>query len=209
MGVDAYLLDAQSQNGVVIDSDGALQVCIVNRPPLTGNTVAIPFGQRFVNSAGSSDLRVNGATTPQDFYIQADDDKDSFIQSISIYLADQGATLDKFGALTALTVGLQFGYQNTDIGESIIDDEIKTNLTLIRLGQRTGAVGTGVDSYLLDINGSGADAYLPLIDLADTFGSTYGIRLRAGTSDRLFFRVNDNLSAGLDAFNIKAFGLKL
>lgn len=53
-----------------------------------------------------------------------------------------------------------------------------------------------------------ADAIIPTIDFGSIFGFTYGLRLRYGTANKLVFEINDNLSVGLDALNIIAYGFK-
>ena len=79
---------------------------------------------------------------------------------------------------------------------------------IIRLGLRTFAIGTGTDAFKADIaGGGGEDTYLPVIDLADTFGFPYGVRLVANSNDKITFTVSDNL-AGLSTFNIKGFGIQ-
>jgi len=45
------------------------------------------------------------------------------------------------------------------------------------------------------------------MDLKETFGLMYGLRLRRGTRDKLEFAVNDAL-AGLITFNIIAYGIQ-
>lgn len=44
--------------------------------------------------------------------------------------------------------------------------------------------------------------------MSDTFGMPWGIRLRAGTTDKLAFVVRDNISS-LDQFDIIAYGIKV
>lgn len=62
--------------------------------------------------------------------------------------------------------------------------------------------------FSLTFQGGGADSYLPVIDFAETFGKQWGLRLKAGSADRLVIRINDNLSAGLDTFNAIGYGTK-
>ena len=95
------------------------------------------------------------------------------------------------------------------MGESNWKFKLAKNLELIRLGQETGAVGDGTTAYRLDVSGSGADAYLPLIDLRKVFGLQWGLKLQKERNDRLSFVINDDLSAGLDVFNIRAFGMRI
>ena len=93
-------------------------------------------------------------------------------------------------------------------GEYILHDGIKTNLEFVRLGVDTGAIGTGVDAYLADVSGGGTEkSYLPVINMTQTFGMTWGLRLRKGTTDRLEFNVRDAM-AGLVTFNAIGYGIR-
>lgn len=47
-----------------------------------------------------------------------------------------------------------------------------------------------------------------IYDFAFIFGSPYGLRLRAGTNDKLIFKIRDNLSSGIDEHNAIAYGIK-
>ena len=197
-----------TDNKLKVTDEGTIGVVIHNHPPDKNDTFLIPFASDFVNSAGSADLRVNGATTPQVFSVSSQTNGDVFISSISIYIADAGARLNLFGALAALTNGVDFIYFNDSVGEITVKGGMQTNLDLIRLGQQTGAVGDGTTAYRLDVSGGGADAYLPLIDLRAVFGLQWGLKLQKERNDRISFVINDDLSAGLDVFNIRAFGIR-
>ena len=54
-----------------------------------------------------------------------------------------------------------------------------------------------------------AEGYMMAIDLENVFGLPFGLRLRAGTRDKIVFRVRDNLSSGIDEFNIVGYGTKI
>lgn len=199
------------QNGghrLSIGKEGEVPVAVHNHPYVQETQESYPFSQFFKTTAGAQDMRVDGSTTAQEFFIQSRNDVDIFIKTISVIIADATASLDKFGALTALTNGVTFGYSNGQVGDIVIKDEIKTNLDFIRLGIGTGAVGTGADAWLSDLSGVGADAYLPIIDIAKVFGYPYGIHLKKGKLDKIKFTVNDDLSTGLDQFDIIAYGIQ-
>ena len=49
---------------------------------------------------------------------------------------------------------------------------------------------------------------MPIIDMAEMFGMTFGLKLRKGTKDKITFRVKDDLT-GLSTFNIIAYGLQI
>jgi hypothetical protein len=62
---------------------------------------------------------------------------------------------------------------------------------------------------IIDLSGGGADAVIVQWDLAKIFGSPWGVKLQGGTTEKLIFRINDNLSVGIDEFNIIGHGTKV
>ena len=185
-----------------INGEGEIAVAIHTHPPTDEAVESLPLRAYFEN-AGSNDMRVNGATTPVEFSIDADGDFDRYIKTLSIKLADPSATLDKFGNLTALSNGVEFIWRSIRVGEQIIHDGIKDNLEFFRLSNG------GYVPQIIDLSGGGADAIIVYVDLAQLFGNPWGIRLEKGTTDKLLFRVNDNLSSGIVEFNIIGYGTKL
>lgn len=199
------IIEGVSGRRLELTGEGAIPVVQHNHPFVGESSESYPISLKFENS-GSNDMRVDGSTTPVEFSINASEDKHIFINCISVIIADASAVLNKFGNLTALTNGIDFVYSTSKVGEIIIRDEIKSNLDFIRLGITTGAVGGGTTAWKSDLSGGGADAYMPTIDISDMFGFIHGLHLRKGTVDRVFFRINDNLSAGLDQFDAIAYG---
>lgn len=153
---------------------------------------------------------VNGSATSQDFYIKADEEYDLYIKYISVEIGDGGTpALNKFGELTALTNGVAFYWDTQSEPEYVLHQGIKTNKEFIRLGNDTGAIGTGVNAYLADVSGGGSEkSYFPRIDFEEGYGFMYGLHLRKGTNDRLVFRVRDDLT-GLTTFNAIATGMRI
>jgi len=194
-----------------INGEGEISVTVHNHPPISETVEAQPFRQFFevdsligLSVSDKWDMREDGSTTPVEYHIRAVNNYDLFIKTLSIKLADQSAVLNKFGNLTALTNGLEFEWSSQALGTVTIHDGIKDNLEFFRLaGIHTPAI--------VDLSGSGADAIIVSVDLAYLFGTPWGIRLVKGTKERLTFRVNDNITsaAGVDEFNIIAYGTKL
>lgn len=193
-----------------IDEEGNINVVTHTHPPLNETSIAYPFRSYMKNSAGSSDMIVDGSVTPQNFYVAANSNRDIFIKCISWRLGDTGTmNLSTFGALSALTNGCELVYQNDALGEITIADQLKTNLAMVRLGTSTAPVGTGADAFLLDVQSGGAeDTYLPFMDMSQMFGFQWGLRLAKGSNDRLTFRIKDAL-AGLITFNAICYGVTL
>ena len=65
------------------------------------------------NNGTTTDMRVNGSTTPQIFYINAEPDFDIYITTVSFLIADAGASLNEFGGITALANGCRFYYDTS------------------------------------------------------------------------------------------------
>jgi hypothetical protein len=159
---------------------------------------------------GSEDMTVNGSSTSQGFWVTADDNRDTYIVTISADLGDSGSpNMNKFANLSALTNGIEVCYITEDEGDIVLHDGIKTNREFVRFGNETPSIGTGADAFLADASGGGTEkAYLPKIDTVEQFGLPFGIKLRKGTRDRLVFNVRDDLSS-VTTFNIIAYGNRL
>jgi hypothetical protein len=184
--------------------EGEIGVVVHTHPPAKESRASLPFRQYFTDdgtSAGSNDMRVNGSTTAVDFYIAAVPNEDLFIKFVSIKLADQSAVLNKFANLAALTNGVEFEWQSQEIGNLTIHDGIKDNLEFFRLSEMSPTI--------IDLSGGGADAVIVQWDLSKIFGSPWGVKLERNTTEKLIFRVNDNLSVGIDEFNIIGHGTKV
>jgi hypothetical protein len=209
--IDFRLADGRGKNNFAkVNGEGEISVVVHPHPPRDEEENALPFRARFLASAGSSDMAVDGSTTPVEFYVSANDEKDIYLKYISVTIGDNGSpALNKFGAVSELANGVKWTWDSQDEGEIILHDGIKTNLEFIRTGNDSGAVGTGADSWLSDVSGGGTEkSYLPSIDLAELFGLAYGVRLRKGTNDRMTFTVRDDVSS-LVTFNAIGYGLQL
>jgi hypothetical protein len=128
---------------------------------------------------------------------------------VSVIISDGSAVLNKFGNLNALTNGIEFEHVTNENGSIVIHDSIKTNLDFIRLGLSTPAPGDGTGAFRADVSGASGETYLPVIDFELTFGLQWGLHLRKGTNDKLVFRINDDLSTGIDQFDAIAYGVQI
>lgn len=214
-GLPVHIIDGHgSGNKLKVNGEGEIPVVIHTHPPIDEQVESFPFSQYFTDdgtSTGDNDMRVDGSSTSVPFYISAKEDKDIWIKSISIRISDAAAVLNRFGNITALTNGISWEYANNNLGEVTIQEGIKTNLDFLRIGLASAGIG-GTDAFKADLSGGGADTYLPVIDMTQTFGFSWGLRLSKGSRDRLIFRVNDNLATGapdIDQFDIIAFGVQL
>lgn len=192
------------QHRLKVLGEGEIGVVIHTHPPIKESRVGLPFRQYFTDnglSTGSNDMRVDGSSTSVEYYISADSEYEYFIKFISIKIADATAKLNEFGALAALSNGLEFEWKNKALGSFTIHDGIKDNLEFFRLSE--------MEPLIIDLSGGGADAVVVQWDLAKIFGNPWGVKLGVGSLDRLIFRVNDNLGTGIDEFNIIGHGTKI
>jgi len=200
--ITSRIIGANGQQ-LKINGEGELAVTVHTHPPVDEVTESLPLRVYFEN-ASSNDMRVNGATTPVEFSVDADSEYDKYIKTLSVKLADAGAQFNDFGSLSALTNGVEFIWRSIRVGEQIIHDGIKDNIEWFRLANIP--IST---TSIIDLSGGGADAIVIQIDLAQLFGNPWGLRLEKNTTDKLLFRINDNLSTGIDEFNIIAYGTKI
>lgn len=205
MGLFVKILDAWgSGNKLKIQPEGEVGVVVHTHPPVSESRIGLPFRQYFTldgTPTGDNDMRVNGSSTAVDFCIAANPNFDVYVKFISVKLADAGAALDEFANLSALTNGVEFEWQSQEEGVLTIHDGIKDNLEFFRM--------SSIVPSIVDLSGGGADAVIVPIDVAKMFGSPWGIKLTKGTTEKLIFRVNDNLSTGIDEFNIIGHGTKV
>lgn len=212
MGVKASIV-GDSGRSVEVYGEGYTTVAVHQHPPENESIIALPFRQYFTdngNSTGSNDMTINGSTNYTDFYITSNDNFDIYVKYVTVEIGDGGApSLNKFGSLTALTNGVAF-YWDTQVEPNYeLHEGIKTNKEFVRIGSDTAAIGSGTDAFLADVSGGGTEkSYLPSIDFKEIYGLPWGLRLRKGTTDRLIFRVQDDLT-GLSTFNAIATGTRI
>ena len=208
MSLDINIVDPQTGTSAAITSEHALCLQDTGIPPLTQIGNIIIFRQFLTTtgiSTGSNNMLVNGSSTNVDFSVNAQQKKDTFITSINFVIADMNPTLNLFGAITALTNGCKLVYEDQN-GEVIISDQLTSNWEFVRLCQGNPAFSEGVNSAFRAKNVFGTVAgYLPTLDFRATFGLRWGIRLRAGTGDKIKLVIRDDVS-GIDQFDCIAYG---
>lgn len=160
------------------------------------------------NDGTTTDMRVNGSTTPQEFYIQAEPNVDIYITTVSFIIAGPGATLNEFANLAALTNGCRFYYEDNN-GEINIGTNLVSNFEFVRLCQGNPSFGGGASAFLANNVVGTSEAFIPVFDFRN-FGFKWGLKLASSTLNRLVLEVNDNLtpSANLTGFNAIAYGFR-
>lgn len=205
MAIDINIVD--QNNRVKISEENYLLTQEHGIPPLSPKGRLVVFRQFLTDdgtTSGSTDMRVNGSTTPVEFWVPSDSTHDLYISNISFVIADASATLNTFGNITALTNGCDVEYF-ADGSTTTIGTALKSNFDFIRLCLGSPSFGDGAAAFRANNVQSTSEGYLPVLNFKQVFGFNYGIRLRPGTSDKLTVRVNDN-TTGVDAFNAIAYG---
>lgn len=190
-----------------VTSNGSLKVSDQRLPDQDDDISEIPLSGFLKDANGNFDARVNGSISPIDFYIQADQYSDIYISSLSFKIADQNAQLNNFGNIPPLTNGIQLIYFSAVTGERILADNLQTNFDIIRICQGLPAFSQGVESFRASNVIGGSEGYIPVLRITDNFGLPFGVRLKAGTFDRITIRINDDIT-GIDAFDIFYYGIQ-
>lgn len=206
--LNCHIKDPRTSNALKIENDGALNAYIIPRPPLNTDQLAVPFAEYMkLDGVGTSSFLINGSVTNRDFCIVAKE-YDVYINSLVFTITDAGAILNQFGAIAALTNGLEFYYFNQIVGKYTIESGLKSNYDMIRLANFEPAFGTAANAMQLTNVIGTSEAYVGVIDLEDIFGLQYGLRLRANSTDKIGFIVKDNIT-GIDGMDVKAYGIRV
>jgi hypothetical protein len=190
-----------------VSPEGFLYTQEAPYPPADEDTKLTVY-REFLTQNGdgtTTDMRVNGATTSEIFYINAEPNVDIYITTVSFLIADAGASLSEFGGISARTNGCRFYYEDQN-GEINIGTSLVSNFEFVRLCQGNPAFGGGSSAFLANNVVGSSEAFIPVFDFR-TFGFKWGLKLAAGTNNRLVLEINDNVS-GIDAFNAIAYGFR-
>jgi hypothetical protein len=155
---------------------------------------------------GTNEVGINFTIQPIEFQISAHADNDRYITQLSFLIEDASSTLKTFGGETALTTGCEFFYFNLN-ERVVIHEALKSNWDFLRLCIAwTPAFGDAATAYeLTNVIGT-SDALAPVFDFTKIM-PPYGLKLDAGSSQRLCLTVNDDTTA-IDNFNIIAYGFE-
>lgn len=154
--------------------------------------------------AADTDLRVNGSVNPIDAFISALDEGDLYIKTANIFIEGSGnINLSDFGDIAGgLPNGISTFIQNQGVKFPITRQPILTNSDMVRIGTLTAGLGSDESAFRLkQQQGSGDTGYNPVWDMTRLAAGTEGVRLSAGTKQRLGITINDDLRS-LVSFNI-------
>jgi hypothetical protein len=176
--------------------------------PPSGEETKITIYREFLtlnNDGTTNDMRVNGSTTSQYFWVNAEPNFDIYITTLSFLISDSGAELDEFGNLPSLTNGCRLFYEDNN-GEINVGTDLVSNFEFIRLCQGNPSFGNGGDAFRARNIVGASEGYIPVFDFRN-FGFRWGLKLKAGTNNRLAMEINDNVSS-IDGFNATAYGFR-
>jgi len=198
-----FLLADKDEQAVNVTDDHCLSVSDCGAPPF-GKQKTIIFSSKFLTSAGSDDLGINGSVTPVEFCINADENKDIYITRISFILGyGTGSNLYEFAdAGTPLTNGVKLSYFNS-FGEEVTIMNPKANYSFQRA---SGQLVTNTNWETRGFAAAGDYGYFVNINLKDIM-LPYGIKLDKGTNQKACITIRDDCRAA-DLFNCQAFGFE-
>ena len=205
--IKTHLTDGSGTKEQAFIKDNALVVTQFGCPPMIPQKNKV-FRQYLTvdgTSSGSNDMRVNGSVTNVDFWIPAHADNDRYITAVSFVIADAGAGLNEFGGVTALTNGCVFEY--TRESETVtIHNALKSNWDFVRMCMGVPAFGATTSAFIASNVVGSSEAVIPVFNFL-TLMPPYGLKLDAGTRQRLILRVRDNCST-IDGFDAIAYGFE-
>ena len=189
-----------------ISAGGAQLVSVTETPPPPVGTpnklrdLSGILGSSGLNS-GILNQRVDGSTTPQEFYVKSAKEYDLHIYSISILIADTSISSKKFGNINELSVGWDLVLREDGTESFLIEKATTCGQVLVYSGGNKFGSGNGVnkisswtdndDAFFVDI-----PIYVP-----------NGLRIGRGSENELVSVVNDNL-IGLEEFQVAIRGYK-
>ena len=155
---------------------------------------------------GTANMNVDGSATPQEFYIDPEVDHDLHFSWLELVICDGTIQNSKFGALTALTNGIDLQIKQNGNSYVSLIDKAKTVSEII-LETAMAYPFAQNDSNVNRLNDGGlTDSYFVCqIPIRDFIEGNSGLIFDAGTTDRIRVMVNDDLT-GLTEFKVKVFG---
>lgn len=208
MAVKANIEDGSGNGNLAkVSNEGFLFTQEAPFPP-SGEETKITVYREFLtlnNDGTTNDMRVDGSTTSQYFWVNAEPNFDIYITTLSFLISDAGAELDEFGNLAALTNGCRLFYEDNN-GEINIGTDLVSNFEFIRLCQGNPSFGNAADAFRARNIVGASEGYIPVFDFRN-FGFRWGLKLKAGTNNRLVMEINDNVSS-IDGFNATAYGFR-
>jgi len=132
-----------------------------------------------LKNGASAAMNINGSVTPQTFQLLADASNDSYIEEVILRMEDSKINYKDFGAISTLANGFDLKIDQGGVTKTIID-KAKTTYDLFAKAVGDFDIVAGFDS-------SNNEAILIHVPLNKAL-------LAAGTSDKIYAVVNDDLT---------------
>jgi len=211
VALKVQIVDGQRGSGAGLDigTRGFAQVSIrEGDPPPQGDVNRFRFFSQLASSAGDGtgtiEMNVDGSATPQMFTIDSVADYDIRIMKILIYIEDTTVAHATFGAIAALTNGIDISVFESG-AETFLVQGAKKFADLIQQTVCERPWGDGVLTFeLASVTGNDDAQVLPM-DIGALVPN--GLRIGRGTQDRMQVEVNDDLT-GLTHFTVRALGYR-
>lgn len=210
MARDIRLLDGfGTDNRVKISADGYLNVQMSTDPPLAQETLMTIYREFMKDSTGATSMIT--AASGAEFSVRAETGYDVYIKTLSFLMAGTGLVLDGWGggagAGTALTNGCTLYYEDEN-GIITVADQLRRNYDVIRLCLGHPTTGGAADAFVVNNTEGTSESVIPQLNFSQ-FGFKYGIKLKAGSSDKIVFKFNDSMAGeALTSMNIIAYGVR-
>jgi hypothetical protein len=210
VALDVRVVGPNGSPWEVNGGEGTGGVVVHPHPPIGEQTAATPYRAYFRDSSASSDMQVSASlTVPQFFEITPSETKDRYIKTVSLIIADAGATLSEWGNTgAALTNGCKLEWSTDDLGVVTVGDDLKTNWDFVRLSLGNPSFGDTTAAFRASNVFNVSEAYIPVLDFSLMFGLPWGLRIRAGSGDKLRFVIQDN-TTGVDQFDAIGYGIEI
>lgn len=212
MSLRVAIEDGDKNQATVID--GGLSVSVIPAPATSAKNLYLSNVQILtVNGDGiSGELNLDGSVDPIEAYVEASQNEDTYFKKLTVLISDtlggQGIVLSDFGGIPALTNGITLYIESENIKYPITPRPLKTNFEVLRLGTRSPTFGVDDTAYRIKGAKTGNDYdYFAIIDLTDMSPQGLGVRLAAGTKQRLGIIIQDDLTE-LSAFEIVSLGYR-
>jgi hypothetical protein len=211
MGVTVKVVGAGDGEVAKVTTNAGVRVVTVPRPPKDYSAAEVgqvrELREVLLDPEGSEDMSVNGSSTAQVFYIEAEADRIKWVKRVSLVMHDQQMStetnqeLRRFGqshAAPGLTNGLKLTVtqdgQDTEIFSETEGGNagVRSLVQFYRFGEvigKEGAISTSIDFVQVNVD----------------FYAERGVGLYPGSKDRIFFTVQDDLT-GLDLMEAVALG---
>ena len=154
--------------------------------------------------SGVTNMNVNGAVTPQQFYIAAHADYDLYIMEAVIIIADSAIVHSAFGNVGALAVGWDLKVVESG-QETFLIEKAKTGGGVIAQAGFAKPYGADASSFELTNWTGTSDAQTIAMPVSGYVPG--GIRIGRGTKDNIVSVVNDDVT-GLTEFYVRVLGYR-